>query len=180
MLRSRLATRVATSPAKTPLRISLVLPQLRKTPATDALLFELPQHLELMAARLQNGENIYAVLTDLGRGSGRFALALRRASVRIRLGQTIEEALGELARELKSPLASELVNKVILSLERGTPLAAQLRLLAATARGQLRISQLKAAGRNELKMLVPLVFLILPVTVAFAILPSLQLLQFGL
>jgi tight adherence protein C len=52
-------------------------------------------------------------------------------------------------------------------------------MLSASAKSQLKVAQLKAAGRNELKMLIPLVFLILPVTIAFAVFPSLQLLQLG-
>jgi tight adherence protein C len=58
-------------------------------------------------------------------------------------------------------------------------MAEQFTQLAESARGQLRVAQLKNAGKNELKMLVPLVFLILPVTVLFAIFPSLQILQLG-
>lgn len=179
MRSSRLLQRVRVSAAATPNRISVILPRLFNSNSIDPLIYELPQHLELMAARFQNGENLYAVMADAGRGSGRFANAMARTSIRLRLGESIDDALREMERELKSPFVSELVNKVLLSVERGSPLAAQLRLMASTARAQLRVAQLKAAGRNELKMLVPLVFLILPVTVAFAVLPSLQLLQFG-
>jgi tight adherence protein C len=35
----------------------------------------------------------------------------------------------------------------------------------------------KKAGQNETRMLVPLIFLILPVTVLFAVYPSLQVLS---
>ena len=147
--------------------------------AFDPLILELPQHLDLMSARLQNGENIYSVLSDQAAASGRLAEGLRRVAVRLSLGETLDVSLDRLSAELKSELVQELSNKVKLGLVRGTPLAAQFQLLSSSAKNQLRVAQLRAAGRNELRMLVPLVFLILPVTIAFAIFPSLQILQLG-
>ncbi|MEN9715035.1 MAG: hypothetical protein RJA35_502 [Actinomycetota bacterium] len=145
----------------------------------DPLLLELPQHLDLMAARLQNGENIFAVFSKQAQASGKFAIALRRMAVRLQLGESIEAALTALVDESDSPMVAELSNKVVLGLQRGTPMANQVQLLASAARAQLKVAQLRAAGRNELKMLIPLVFLILPVTIAFAVFPSLQLLRLG-
>lgn len=145
----------------------------------DDLVLELPQHLDLMAARLQNGEDIYQVLTEQARAAGRFSRALRSLAIRLKLGETLDNSLASLAEECDSPLVTELVNKLTLGLTRGTPLAAQFHLLSASSKGQLKVMQLKAAGRNELLMLIPLVFMILPVTIAFAVFPSLQLLQLG-
>jgi tight adherence protein C len=62
-------------------------------------------------------------------------------------------------------------------LQRGSPLAQLLREQASSARAEIEIQLLKKSGRNETKMMVPLVFLILPVTVLFAVYPSLQLLN---
>lgn len=145
----------------------------------DHLIFELPQHLDLMSARLLNGEDIYSVLALQASGSGKFSHNLKRLGVRLQLGENLDEALGLLAKESNSALVSEFVNKLQLGLSRGTPLAEQFLMLSASAKSQLKVAQLKAAGRNELKMLIPLVFLILPVTIAFAVFPSLQLLQLG-
>lgn len=150
-----------------------------KSVALDPYLLELPQHLELMAARLQNAENLYSVLVNQAKGRGRVADELTRVAIRLRLGESIDAALTQFAEESSSQLVSEFVSKVLLSLRRGTPLAGQLQLLASVARSQLKNAQLRAAGRNELKMLIPLVFMILPVTIAFAVFPSLQLLQLG-
>jgi tight adherence protein C len=145
----------------------------------DDYLLEVPQHLELMAARLRNGESFYKVLSRQSAGRGIFADGMRRLSLRLTYGESIEEALALLDAECASPLVSEFANKSMLSLKRGSPMADQIIQLSESARGQLRVAQLKAAGRNELKMLVPLVFMILPVTVLFAIFPSLQILQLG-
>jgi tight adherence protein C len=71
------------------------------------------------------------------------------------------------------------VNKVSLALERGTPLAQMLSEQGVSVREEIKSRLLKQAGRNETRMLIPLVFLILPITVLFAIYPSLELLNFG-
>jgi tight adherence protein C len=41
----------------------------------------------------------------------------------------------------------------------------------------LRAELLTLAGKNETKMMIPMVFVILPVTVMFALYPSLSLIQ---
>jgi tight adherence protein C len=71
------------------------------------------------------------------------------------------------------------VNKVSLALDRGTPLAQMLSEQGMSVREEIKSKLLKQAGRNETRMLIPLVFLILPITVLFAIYPSLELLNFG-
>jgi tight adherence protein C len=178
MFSNELARRLATSQPATGRLFSRVK-VLSGNATTDQLIFELPQHLDLMSARLQNGEDVYSVLALQAAGSGKFSRNLQRLGVRLQLGENLEQALTLLAAECKSPLVAEFVNKLQLGLSRGTPLAAQFQMLSASAKAQLKVTQLKAAGRNELKMLIPLVFLILPVTIAFAVFPSLQLLQLG-
>ena len=68
---------------------------------------------------------------------------------------------------------------MILSLVRGTALAKMLEDQSQSVRAEIKNQLLRQAGKNETRMLVPLVFLILPVTVLFAIYPSLKLLNFG-
>jgi tight adherence protein C len=176
--RNQLQKRLGQTKAAKASDFSMVSLRLRPS-KSDTLLFEVPQHLEIIAARLANGENIYSVLTRHSQAQGEFAKALGRLARRLQLGESLESGLATLDQECRSPIVSEFVNKVVLSLRRGSHLADQLVLLAESARGQLRVQQLRAAGRNEVKMLVPLVFLILPVTILFAIFPSLQLLQVG-
>jgi tight adherence protein C len=47
---------------------------------------------------------------------------------------------------------------------------------ATFVRSDLHNQMLKLSARNETRMLIPLVFLILPVTILFAIFPSLEML----
>ena len=64
-----------------------------------------------------------------------------------------------------------------MALKRGTPLVFVISEQAETVRQAISSDLMKQAGKNETRMLIPLVFLILPVTVLFAIYPSLQLLS---
>ena len=62
---------------------------------------------------------------------------------------------------------------------RGTPLAEILRAQAQDARDEAKRDLLETAGKKEVGMLVPLVFLILPITIVFAIYPGIFVLQLG-
>ena len=149
-----------------------------KPKAFDELLLEMPQQLDLMGAMLVNGENIYSAFAWIvQRTSGTFTKGIARLIRRVDLGESLERALELLAIEVPSPLVGEFSNKLTLCLERGTPLADQLNNLSESARAQLRVQLLRQAGKNEIKMLIPLVFVILPVTVLVAVYPSFQLLQ---
>jgi tight adherence protein C len=54
-----------------------------------------------------------------------------------------------------------------------------LRAQATDARESAKRSLLEQAGKKEIGMLVPLVFLILPVTVLFAVFPGIVVLESG-
>jgi len=77
------------------------------------------------------------------------------------------------------PLAEviELTQKLQISIERGTPSAHQISQLSQSIQQQVLRGLIKRAGENETKMLIPTIFLILPVTVLFAVFPSLAVLQ---
>ncbi|MFM7030618.1 MAG: type II secretion system F family protein [Micrococcales bacterium] len=175
---SRLQARIFQRQPITPGRVSWL--GVGAAVKAEPLLAEIPQQLEIMAARLQNGENIYAILEAALGAEGDFANALARVSLRLKLGESLDSALEAMAREEKSPLVSELANKLRLGIARGTPMSRQLLLMADSARNQFKVQQLKAAGRNEVRMLIPLVFVILPVTVAFAVFPSLGMFELGI
>lgn len=65
------------------------------------------------------------------------------------------------------------VDGMVVAVERGTPLAEVLRAQAVDARESGKRALLEAGGRREIAMMIPVVFLVLPVTVAFALYPGL-------
>jgi tight adherence protein C len=70
-----------------------------------------------------------------------------------------------------------LVEKLNMSLDRGAPVAEQTMQLAYSLRQEQGRALLRQAGSSETKMLIPTVFVILPVTVLFAVFPSVLVLQ---
>ena len=70
------------------------------------------------------------------------------------------------------PLA-RFIDGLLVAIERGTPLAEVLRAQAADVREAGKRRLLEAGGRKEIAMMVPVVFLVLPVTVLFALFPGL-------
>jgi tight adherence protein C len=91
----------------------------------------------------------------------------------MRAGTTTVEALEEMARCSREPAVARLVDALCTALERGAPLAEVLRAQADDVREASRRRLLELGGRREVLMLIPVVFLILPVVVMFALLPAL-------
>lgn len=160
--------------------------------ATDALLAraarrrsariaeEFPTVVEFLALSVAAGESILEALRRVARtGSGELAGELDRVVQRTAAGQPLAAALAELRDDLALPSVGRLIDQVLAALDRGTPLAEVLRAHALDARDESKRRLLEAAGTREVAMLVPLVFLILPVTVLFAVWPGLMVLQLG-
>jgi tight adherence protein C len=85
----------------------------------------------------------------------------------------LTDALQQVAdRTSLDPLA-RFIDGLLVAIERGTPLAEVLRSQAADVREAGKRRLLEAGGRKEIAMMVPVVFLVLPVTVMFALFPGL-------
>ncbi len=95
------------------------------------------------------------------------------------LGADLVEELQELAKRIPLAELSEFSQKLQMSIERGTPSAHQISQLSESIQDQVIRNLIRRAGQNETRMLIPTIFLILPVTVLFAIFPSLLVLQSG-
>ena len=89
-------------------------------------------------------------------------------------------ALTRLADRTGAPAVRRFADGVAVAVERGTPLADVLRAQSADARANRRRDLMELGGKREIAMMAPVVFLILPVTVVFALFPGLAVLQAGL
>ncbi len=142
---------------------------------------ELPTVLEFLTLSLSAGEGILDALRRVGRVShGELAGELTGVVAEVNTGVPLAESLNSLASGMRLPALTRCVEQVTGALERGTPLAEVLRAQAQDARDDAKRELLEVAGKKEVAMLVPLVFLILPVTIVFAIYPGIFVLQFGL
>ncbi|MCU1438697.1 MAG: pilus assembly protein [Naasia sp.] len=141
---------------------------------------ELPTVLEFVLLALSAGEGISDALRRVSRvGSGEVSRELAGAMADVDAGVPLAAALGTLSRDLRLPPLTRALDHLVAGLDRGAPLAEVLRAQAEDCREEARRRLLESAGRREVLMLVPLVFLILPVTVAIAVFPGLVVLQTG-
>jgi tight adherence protein C len=142
---------------------------------------ELPVVLEFLALCVSAGEGVLDALRRVARvGHGELSGELSGVVASVGAGLQFAETLDTLARELDLPAFTRCVDQLLGALERGTPLAEVLRAQAQDARDDAKRRLIETAGKKEIGMLVPLVFLILPVTIAFAIFPGIVVLQLGL
>jgi tight adherence protein C len=141
---------------------------------------ELPTVLEFLTLSLSAGEAVLDALRRVARaGNGDLARELAVVVAQVNAGVPLAVALERCADEIQLPALSRTVDQLVGALERGSPLVEVLRAQAQDSRDDAKRSLLEAAGKKEIAMMVPLVFLILPVTVAFAIFPGVMVLQLG-
>ncbi|WBM81409.1 type II secretion system F family protein [Cryobacterium breve] len=141
---------------------------------------ELPTILEFLTLSLSAGEGILDALARVSRTSaGELSREFAGVVTEVHSGIPLVDALHSLAASLQLAALTRFVDQVAGALDRGTPLAEVLRAQAQDAREEAKRELLEAAGKKEVAMLVPLVFLILPMTVLFAIFPGLFILQAG-
>ena len=137
------------------------------------MITEFPTIAELLALSVAAGEGAVGALervTKLSRGE--LARELGRALADARAGASLVSALEGMAARTSLPALARFVDGMAIAVERGTPLADVLRAQATDVREQGRRALLEAGGRKEIAMLVPVVFLVLPVTVVFALFPG--------
>jgi tight adherence protein C len=141
---------------------------------------EFPTVLELLTLSLSAGEGILDAMRRVAHGgSGELAAELGRVVAEVGMGVPLASALSQASTDLRLPQFTRCVDAVVTALERGTPVVEVLRAQATDAREAAKRALLEQAGRKEIGMLVPLVFLILPVTVLFAVFPGIVVLGAG-
>ncbi len=145
------------------------------------MLTEMPTVAELLALAVGAGEGAAGALERVVRStSGALTDELRATLADARAGAPLTEALDALAGRTGLPALTRFAEGVAVALDRGTPLADVLRAQAQDVREESRRALMEAGGRKEVLMMIPVVFLILPVTVLFAVFPSLVVLRVGL
>lgn len=143
------------------------------------MIAEFPTVAELLALSVGAGEGTAAALERVCRiSSGELSRELRTCLDEARAGANLPTALQGLSARTGLPGLSRFVDGIVIALERGTPLADVLRAQAQDVREEGRRAVMEAAGRKEILMMVPVVFLVLPITVLFAIYPGLMYLRF--
>lgn len=132
----------------------------------------------LLSVAFDSGLGVLAAVDRVMQNArGDTAKKFKRLLDSLELGSNLWEELAELRRGSRDSAVGELVLKLQVALQFGSPLADQLSKLAKSNRASVSQHLQEQAAKNENLMLLPLVFLILPITVVFALFPSLQYLQ---
>lgn len=142
---------------------------------------ELPAVLELISLAVTAGESVRNAIERLAEhSSGAVGASLRSATNAARTGVPLASALAAAGHAVDVPSYARFNEQLLAALERGAPVAEVLRAQAGDARELDRRRLLEEAGRREILMMFPLVFVILPLSVAFAVFPGVFVLEAGL
>jgi tight adherence protein C len=145
------------------------------------MLAEFPTVAELLALSVSAGEGAVGALERVARTcQGELSLELRRTLADARAGASLVQALEGLAARTSLTSLARFVDGVAVAVERGTPLAEVLRAQAQDVRDIGRRQLMETGGKKEIAMMVPVVFLVLPVTVVFAVYPGIAVLRLSL
>jgi tight adherence protein C len=137
------------------------------------ILAEFPTIAELLALAVAAGESPVAALDRVVRRSGgELSSDLGRVLAAVRTGEPVGAAFDRLAASTGLPLVARFAQGIAVAVERGTPLAQVLHAQAADVREAGRRELIEVAARREVLMMVPVVFLVLPITVLFAFWPG--------
>lgn len=137
------------------------------------ILAEFPAVADMLALSLAAGEGTVAALDRVARITrGELSTEVRRALADARSGASVVTALGRVADRTGLPSLQRFVDGIAVAIERGTPLAEVLRAQAADVREADRRRLIEVGGRKDIAMMMPVVFLVLPVTVLFALFPG--------
>ena len=146
----------------------------RKTEALQELHAILPPLISALAGGALVRE---ALEVSCESASGDLAARLRLVAASGELGERFEESLRTLLLGHPEPAVDELATKLATAQRYGTGLVRQLDALLSSVDEELHQQRLREAAKSETRMLLPLVFLILPITVVFALYPSLTIIQ---
>lgn len=139
-----------------------------------AIVAEFPAVAELLALAVAAGEGPVAALDRVvQRSHGELSADLSQVLASVRTGQPVGEAFDNLASGTGLAILARFAQGIAIAVERGTPLADVLHAQAADVREAGRRELIEAAARKEVLMMVPVVFLVLPITVLFAFWPGL-------
>jgi tight adherence protein C len=130
--------------------------------------------VEMLTLAIGAGESPASAIKRLSiRAKGYLADEFAVVIAEVDSGTSFMVSLDSMSKRLESVVVRRFVDSLIISISRGTPLVETLTHSANEARSEERVKLLAAAGKAEISMMIPVVFLILPISILFALFPSL-------
>jgi tight adherence protein C len=134
---------------------------------------EFPAIVELFAVLVSAGESpSNAMLRVSERVSGEMGKKFKGTIVELRNGSNLTQSLEVLESQVDSAMIRRFCDTLILAMERGTSLSEVLIRQVEEVRAAHHAALLTAAGKAEISLMIPVIFLILPISVLFALWPS--------
>ena len=134
---------------------------------------EFPSIVELFAVLVSAGESPSTAMMRVSeRANGEMARKFESALMDLKKGKSLSQSLEVLGAQVGSPTVRRFCDTLILAIERGTSLSEVLNRQVEEVRAGQHSSLLAAAGKAEISLMIPVIFLILPISVLFALWPS--------
>lgn len=134
---------------------------------------EFPSIIELFAVLVSAGESpTIAMQRVTKKATGQMAMKFSGALNELQSGLNLTQALEILGSQVDSATVRRFCDTLILAMERGTSLSEVLTRQVEEVRATHHASLLTAAGKAEIALMIPVIFLILPISVLFALWPS--------
>ncbi len=136
---------------------------------------ELPAQIQLLTILISSGISPGKAIAILANKSESLSSAAFLNVVRdIEMGVSIVEALDRLKSDFDSNSLRRFVTSLILGIERGSTLGPILISQVRDVRMASKSEIMAKAGKAEIGLMIPVVFLILPISILFALWPSYQ------
>lgn len=138
------------------------------------IIAEFPVVAEMLALAVTAGEGPMGAIDRITRlAHGPLVSQLAGVLAETRAGMPFLTAINGLRDRTRLEPLARFLDGMAVAIERGTPLADVLRAQAADVRALGKRQLLETGGRKEIAMMVPVVFIVLPITILFALYPGL-------
>jgi len=136
---------------------------------------EFPAVVEMLTLSVGAGESPPTAMKRISkRAHGYLAEEFKIVVNEVERGMPFATSLDRMGKRINSNSIRRFADMLIISISRGTPLVETLTHNANESRVQERVRILTSAGKSEISMMIPVVFLILPISILFALFPSLS------
>lgn len=135
---------------------------------------EFPAIIEMLTLAIAAGETPVTAMARIGQSAhGPLAKEFQTVVSQVKAGSPLNIALDEMGRRVSSLMIRRFVDAIVTATLRGAPIVEVLTRHAVEARSHQRNRVMAVAGKAEISMMIPVVFLILPISIGFALWPSL-------
>lgn len=134
---------------------------------------ELVSILQMLSIMVSAGESPMSSMKYVAkRSEGILPSLIKQSFMKYEDGRTLTQTLDFIATATGSSQVRRLTNSMQIAIHRGTPILEVLNNQVLALNKQINFNLMKLSGKSEITLLIPVVFLILPVSISFAIWPS--------